>query len=596
MWRTFWSSLPKRHEWHLGRHRFRSAAFRRQGHEIRTLINVGQLGPGEVRYPENEAYPTSDYAEVRALVEGHTPYFNDADDPSCDPTAANLLRELGKSSDVGVPIIVENEVWGEMWATRRPGEPPFGSSDADFLARIAGQFAVAIARAELFSRVSRLAYEDALTGVPNRRALEERLDRALERSARAGTAVSLLLCDLDGLKTINDGQGHEAGDRALRNVAKTLVRCAAGLPGTFVARLAGDEFCVLMEERRLDEALSLGRCVIEDLADGTGESLSFGAASAVGDGRDAAQLLGDADAALYVAKRRGGARVVSASESWSPVETASPIEREGPRPAVLTAIDAISADLDGRLASGSALDRLEAVAGALTEAGNFAYWAISSAHGRGPDPGLAVGDNRDRRHRGIRVDAGALEYKLSDYPVTQRIVDAGSGGFVAASRGSRGDPAELEVLAEMGFETVSERSPRLAPRHSSSSCTGTRLAAGGRLRAALRLAVRAAMPPRHGGADLRSSAIPPPDSDGRLPAADGWCSSYSARRSGSPPSPPITSRMAGASRSSSKRCIWSALSQTSKMRKVPSSLKPAVWTTMPSGGSASTLIFSVTAS
>ena len=122
-------------------------------------------------------------------------------------------------------------------------------------------------------------------------------------------AVSLLLCDLDGLKTIDDGQGHEAGDRALRNVAETLVRRAAGLPGTFVARLAGDEFSILMEERGLDEALLLGRGVIEDLADGTGESLSFGAASSLGATDDAAQLLGDADAALYVAKRRGGARV-----------------------------------------------------------------------------------------------------------------------------------------------------------------------------------------------------------------------------------------------------------------------------------------------
>ena len=97
-----------------------------------------------------------------------------------------------------------------------------------------------------------------------------------------GTPVSLMLCDLDGLKSINDGQGHEAGDRALRNVAETLVRCAAGLPGAFVARLAGDEFCVLMEERGLDEAISLSRGVVEDLADGTGESLSCGAASTAG--------------------------------------------------------------------------------------------------------------------------------------------------------------------------------------------------------------------------------------------------------------------------------------------------------------------------
>ena len=478
--------------------------YQAERNEIRTLINVGDLGPAEVRFPESETYPAGRYPEVRDLIESHTPYFNAADDPRCDPMAASLLRELGKSSDVGVPIIVENEVWGEMWATRRPGEPPFGSSDADFLARIAGQFAVAIARAELFSRVSRLAYEDALTGLPNRRAFEERLKRALERGARAGTAVSLLLCDLDGLKTINDGQGHEAGDRSLRNVAETLVRCAAGLPGTFVARLAGDEFCVLMEERGLDEALSLGRGVIEDLADGSGESLSFGAASSLGTAGDAGQLLGDADAALYVAKRRGGARVVSASESWSPVETATPVEREGSRPVVLTAIDAISADLDGRLASGSALDRLEAVAGAFTDAGNFAYWAISSSSpGEDLIRDVAVGDNRDRRHRGIRVDAGALEYRLSDYPLTLRIVEAGSGGFIASAADPNVDPAELEVLAEMGFETVigavaatGDTTFLVELYGDDSSLPASDFAAP------LRLAVRAAMPPRRSGAGL----------------------------------------------------------------------------------------------
>ena len=472
--------------------------------EIRTLINVGDLGPGEIRFPESETYPAGRYPEVRDLIENHTPYFNDADDPRCDPLASRLLRDLGKSSDVGVPILVENEVWGEMWATRRPGEPPFNSSDAGFLARIAGQFAVAIARAELFSKVSRLAYEDALTELPNRRAFEERLDRALERSARIESTVSLLLCDLDGLKAINDSQGHEAGDRALCNVAQTLVRCAARMPGTFVARLAGDEFCVLMEERALDEALTLGRSVIEDLAGGAGGSLSFGAAATVGAKVVAPQLLGDADAALYVAKRRGGARVVSASESWTPVETTATTEAEESRPAVLGVMDAVSADLDGRLAGGSALDRLEAVAGAFTETGNFAYWAISSTHaGHDLIRDIAVGDNRDRRHRGIRVDAGALEYRLSEYPVTQRIVDAGSGGFVASAADPAVDPAELAVLAEMGFQTVIGAVAASGVTTFLVELYGDeRSLPAADFASALRLAVRAAMPPRRAGADL----------------------------------------------------------------------------------------------
>ena len=478
--------------------------YEQEGREIRTLINVGELGPGEARFPENETYSADDYPEVRELLDHHRPYFNDIGDPSCDPGAARLLQHLGKSSDVGVPVIVESKVWGEMWATRRRGEPPFDSADAAFLARIAGQFAVAIARAELFSRVSRLAYEDALTGLPNRRAFEERLDRALDRTARAGTTVSLMLCDLDGLKSINDGEGHEAGDRALRNVSETLIRCAAALPGAFVARLAGDEFCVLMEDRGVDEALSLGRGVVEDLAGGTGESLSCGTACSSDATEAATQLLGDADAALYVAKRRGGARVVSASESWSPGVTPARVEREDSRPAVIGAMDEISAELDGRLAAGAALDRLEAVAGAFTEAGNFAYWAISSVQaGQDLIGDVAVGDNRDRRHRGIRVDAGALSYRLGDYPVTQRIVAAGSGGFLASAADPGADPAELEVLAEMGFHTVIGAVAAIGGRTFLVEIYGDeRSLPASDFASALRLAVRAAMPPRTGGADL----------------------------------------------------------------------------------------------
>lgn len=466
--------------------------------EIRTLINVGDLGPGEVRFPENETYPASDYELVRDLVENHRPYFNNADDPECDPLAVRLLRELGKASDVGVPIIVEGEVWGEVWATRRSQEPPFDSADAEFLTGIAGQFAVAIARAELFSRVNRLAYEDALTGLPNRRAVEERLERALERSGRAGTGVALLLCDLDRLKEINDTYGHEAGDSALRNVARSLVRCAAHYPGAFVARLAGDEFCVVMEERPLADALALGNRVLEDLAAATGESLSCGAAVATGPTPRPTELLAHADAALYIAKRGGGGRVCSASTKWNPIDAPGRTRRGDPRATVMAALDTVAADLDGRLAKASALERLEAVAGLFTEVGDFAYWAISSALLE-PDliRDVALGDNRDLHNRGIRVETGAHEYRLSDFPVTRELIEAGSGVFTAAVGDPEVDEAEKSLLEKMGFLSV------IGAAAVDGDCAylvelygDERTAPHAGFITPLRLAVRAAMPPR----------------------------------------------------------------------------------------------------
>ena len=148
---------------------------------------------------------------------------------------------------MGVPILVEGEAWGEVYATTAPGQPRFRGEDVRFLETVAGQLAVAIGRAELFSRVSRLAYEDPLTGLANRRALEERLQRAVARAADRNVPLAVLLCDVDELKAINDEAGHDAGDRALQRVAKALVAAAAARPGNLVGRLSGDEFCVVME-------------------------------------------------------------------------------------------------------------------------------------------------------------------------------------------------------------------------------------------------------------------------------------------------------------------------------------------------------------
>ena len=139
-----------------------------------------------------------------------------------------------------MPILVEGESWGEVYATTAPGQPRFRGEDVRFLETVAGQLAVAIGRAELFSRVSRLAYEDPLTGLANRRALEERLQRAVARAADRNVPLAVLLCDVDELKAINDDAGHDAGDRACsawprrwcRPRRRAPATSSAGCPGT----------------------------------------------------------------------------------------------------------------------------------------------------------------------------------------------------------------------------------------------------------------------------------------------------------------------------------------------------------------------------
>jgi diguanylate cyclase (GGDEF)-like protein len=284
------------------------------GTALRTIINVGALGPGEKRYPADEVYPLrEDRSGQRLLTEGAA-YFNAVDDPDVDPWCAARLRRLGKESEVGVPILVEGEPWGEVYATTAPGEPRFRSEDVRFLEAVAGQLAVAIERAELFSRVSRLAYEDPLTGLANRRALEERLDRAVTRAVERGANLAVLLCDVDELKAINDERGHDGGDRALRRVAEALVAAAATVPGSLVGRLSGDEFCVVMENATLDQARALAAATIGPLGAPSPVRISISCgAAALGSGVDSpAQLLRAADAALYRAKRNGGGQIFTA--------------------------------------------------------------------------------------------------------------------------------------------------------------------------------------------------------------------------------------------------------------------------------------------
>ena len=422
---------------------------------LRTIINVGDLGPGEERYPANEVHPLSeDRAAERLVLEGQ-PYFNSVDAQTIDEVSMHRLRRLGKESEVGVPILVVGEAWGEVYATTAPGEPRFRSEDVRFLETVAGQLAVAIGRAELFSRVSRLAYEDPLTGLANRRALEERLNRAVARADGRGTALSVLLCDVDELKAINDEHGHDAGDRALRRVAEALVAAAAERPGNLVGRLSGDEFCVVMEGATLEQARALANATFVNLEQDEGPSMlmSCGAA-ALGRGvDDLAELMRAADAALYRAKRHGGGQVFTAGSRAS--DLAPRPERRTMRRTteerVREAVNELTERFSDDLKQEGPLERIEAVAVALSEALNTAAWAISFA----PDGGetihtVSTADDRDKRLEGLHLGLDNEVYSVAEYPATAELLECGEGGFVTRVDDESADRAERALLELLG--------------------------------------------------------------------------------------------------------------------------------------------------
>ena len=161
-------------------------------------------------------------------------------------------------------------------------------------------------------QLSHQAFHDPLTGLANRRLFSDRVDHALQRSRRTGDLTAVLFVDLDDFKTVNDSLGHAAGDRLLVAVSARLSGCVR--PGDTVARLGGDEFGILLEEMEgHDHAANVARRILQSLEvafplDGRQvfTRASVGVATAdVMSGGLGADLLSDADVALYAAKGAG---------------------------------------------------------------------------------------------------------------------------------------------------------------------------------------------------------------------------------------------------------------------------------------------------
>lgn len=164
-------------------------------------------------------------------------------------------------------------------------------------------------------KLSELAYHDALTGLPNRSLLEDRLEHALAQHRRTPRSLALCMLDLDGFKPINDSLGHAVGDLVLREVAlriKTVLR-----EGDTVARVGGDEFVLLVvgfeNESRLHDIIDrVLTAVARDYPEchGLPVRASVGVSVLGADAHDSTTLMRHADEAMYQAKAAGGGRYI----------------------------------------------------------------------------------------------------------------------------------------------------------------------------------------------------------------------------------------------------------------------------------------------
>ena len=167
--------------------------------------------------------------------------------------------------------------------------------------------------ARLFEKVRHLAVSDPLTGLANYRRLLDVLENETERSDRTGRPFSVLLLDLDGLKTINDSYGHLVGSRAICRLAEVLrIHCRAI---DTAARYGGDEFALVLPESQEDEAHRVAnriRAVMANDDEPPRLSASIGISTYRGDGERIEKLLSEADKDLYAEKAKRGKRVAAA--------------------------------------------------------------------------------------------------------------------------------------------------------------------------------------------------------------------------------------------------------------------------------------------
>jgi len=245
-------------------------------------------------------------------------------------TPAPLERDYRTKSFISYPITLSGRKIGVLNVTDKTSGGTFDDVDLSLLEIIGPQIAVAMERAEWQERATEfqlMSITDPLTGLLNRRYLEERLTEELNRSQRYNYSMSCLMIDIDDFKSYNDRNGHQAGDTALKITAHAL---KATLRSADVAcRYGGEEFCILLPQTSLSEAGVIAermrqRVTETDYPYGKSQplgtvSVSIGVSTFAKHIDTAEKVIAAADRALYSAKSRGKNRIefyVDNLSSW----------------------------------------------------------------------------------------------------------------------------------------------------------------------------------------------------------------------------------------------------------------------------------------
>jgi diguanylate cyclase (GGDEF)-like protein len=223
-------------------------------------------------------------------------------------------------SFISYPITLGKRKLGVINLTDRKGGASYESKDLSLLEMMAPQLALIIDRTEWFKKAEQyqqMSLTDALTGLPNRRYLEERLFEEVERSKRHGTPVCFMLIDVDHFKKYNDIYGHTNADLVLMKTAVILRRSVRAID--MPARYAGDEFCIILPETDIQAASFIAERLCREVRQTEFHSelgelmgrvtLSIGVSSFGAQRQTPHSIIETADRALYQAKTLGRNRV-----------------------------------------------------------------------------------------------------------------------------------------------------------------------------------------------------------------------------------------------------------------------------------------------
>lgn len=418
---------------------------------------AGLLEPGTV-LPLPNTYLLADFPQVMADQDNARTHASSLSDPAASERDLLGMRALGVCAGLRIPVMVPGTQWGSIYVTRQQGEP-YDETDIAAAEVIGILTSAAVDRLERHEDLQRLALTDPMTGLANRRAVDDLLERWASDPTLAQT-MTVVLCDVNGLKRVNDTFGHASGDQLICETANVIAACSGLLPHALAARIGGDEFLIASPGAGRE---SIARVIDELVASAAllplGEGLACGAAIGAEITREdpspAARvraLLRIADAEQYRHKMASRATRASGHETPHPANAPVPTWSMSDHNDAMATITAVADHLSS--SDDPTEVRLALVAAAVCEIAFGAAWWVSQVdltrgvvHSRHCGTPRADGD-RDGAWQDVALDP--TDYPLADYPAS---ANAATGRSFSADS-ENGDEAERHLLLELGFSSV----------------------------------------------------------------------------------------------------------------------------------------------